>query len=144
MTDKYTIIKENFDTTNGTTTVIISTHLGHFEGTTVIDDIDAEYPSVYQGYEIALAKALRKFAQAAARILKHEIKTLSNMISETFGHGPVDAKSHPVKVLLATTKMKKEELKLWQDRIANITTTIKNRIITRDKLVAKYNKDKNN
>ena len=60
MTDKYTIIKENFDTITGITTVIISTHLGHFEGITVIDNIDAEYPSVYQGYEIALAKALRK------------------------------------------------------------------------------------
>ena len=143
MKDNFVVLNEH-STADGGYYIQINTHLGAFSGYTTPDQIDKQYPSQFHASEIALAKALRKFAQAATRILKHEIKTLSNMISETFGHGPVDAKSHPVKVLLATTKMKKEELKLWQDRIENITATIKNRIITRDRLVAKYNKDKNN
>ena len=138
MTDKYTIIKESFDTTSGVTTVEISTVLGNFVGTTTIDDIDAQYPSLYHANEIAMAKALRKFAKAAIRTLKMEVKMLKCMVTETFGHGPVDTKSHPVKVLLSTLKTKEKELALWMPRYEAMSASITNRIAARDKIVKGY------
>lgn len=143
MTDKYNIIKESFDTTSGVTTVEISTVLGNFVGTTTVDNIDAQYPSVYHANEIAMAKALRKFAKAAIRTLKMEVKMLKGMVTETFGHGYVDAKSHPVKVLLSTLKTKEKELTLWKSRYEAMSESIINRIAARDKIVKGY-MDKDN
>ena len=144
MKDNYTIVKENFDTNTGITTVEISTVLGNFIGTTTIDDTDAAYPSLYHATEIAIAKALKKFSKAAIRVIKAELRTLKGMVTETFGHGPIDTKSHAVKVLLSHRKAKEKELKLWQTRYDNINNNIISRIAMRDKLVKKYIEKENN
>lgn len=144
MKDNYTIVKENFDTNTGVTTVEISTVLGNFIGTTTIDDIDAAYPSLYHATEIAIAKALKKFSKAAIRVIKAELRILKGMVTETFGHGPIDTKSHAVKVLLSYRKAKEKELKLWQTRYDNINNNIISRIAMRDKLVKKYIEKENN
>ena len=76
MKDKYTIIKEEFDTKTGITTVTINTDCGAFTGSVKLDDIDAQYPSIYHANELALAKALRKYAKQMALITREKLKPL--------------------------------------------------------------------
>lgn len=140
MTDKYVITREDYDAITGITTVTINTHIGQFTGTTKIDEIDAEYPSVFQGHEIALAKALRKYAAAACIVLKNEIKTLSSMIKQAFTHS--SKVTHPIKIMIATRKERQKELELWKRRIEVLSQRITNRIATRDRLVKKYSEKK--
>lgn len=136
MTDKYSIIREDYDVVTGITTVTINTHIGAFTGTTKIDDIDAKYPSMFQGCEIALSKALRKYAVAACTILKNEIKTISGMIKQAFTHA--SKVNHTIRILLETKKEKQKELSLWTRRVAALSDAIKARINARDVIIKRY------
>lgn len=144
MKDNYVILNES-EYDNGAYEITINTHLGIFKGYTEPDKIDFLYPSIYHASEIATAKALRKFAEAAANQLKREIKLLEGMIKQAvdFSDGPRDIDNNSFRILNGTLKQKQKELKKWNGRVESLTVTIQNRIAARDKLVKKYiEKDK--
>ena len=140
MKDNYVIIDEIlYD--NGGYEVIINTHIGTFTGYTEPDEVDAKYPSVIHASEIALAKALRKFSEAAVNILKREIKMLEGMIKQScdFAHGKRDEiDNNSFRIMNGTLKQKKEELRVWEGRIKGVTLNIVNRVAARDRIVANY------
>lgn len=143
MKDNYVILDEiAYD--NGAYETIINTTIGTFTGYTEPDEIDSQYPSIYHASEIALTKALRKFSEAAVNSLKREIKLLEGLMKQSidmaFDNYDIDNTSF--RLINGTLKQKKKELKVWEDRIKGLSLNIVNRIAARDKIVAKYNKDK--
>lgn len=147
MKDRYTIIKEEFDTNTGITTVTINTDCGAFTGTVKLDDIDAKYPSVFHAYELALSKALRKYAKQMVLITREKLQPLYAVLKQCRW---VDNNSYNIVVWSqATYLIHKEidklenELSIWNKRIEAMSTVIKERISARDKLVKRY-LDKNN
>lgn len=144
MKEKYVILDEiAYDT--GAYEVIINTHLGAFKGFTEPDEIDVKYPSIYHASEIALAKALRKFAEATAAQLKREINLIENMMKQVtdnaFDYYDVDNSSF--RTMNGTLKQKKKEYEKWSKRVSVLSESIINRVTARDKIVAKYvEKDK--
>ena len=141
MKDRYTIIKEEFDTNTGITTVTINTDCGAFTGTVKLDDIDAKYPSVYHANELALSKALRKYAKQMALITKEKMKPLYAVMEQCKW---VDNNSSNLVWSQATYLIRKEieklekELKLWNNRVEVMSKTIKMRIAARDRLIKAY------
>lgn len=144
MKDNYVILNEiAYDT--GAYEVIINTHLGAFKGFTEPDEIDVKYPSIYHASEIALAKALRKFAEAATAQLKREIYLIESMIKQVtdnaFDYYDLDNSSF--RTMNGTLKQKKKEYEKWSKRVTALSESIINRVAARDKIVAKYiEKDK--
>ena len=144
MKDNYVILNEiAYDT--GAYEVIINTHLGAFKGFTEPDEIDVKYPSIYHASEIALAKALRKFAEAATAQLKREIYLIESMIKQVtdnaFDYYDLDNSSF--RSMNGTLKQKRKEYEKWSKRVTALSESIINRIAARDKIVAKYiEKDK--
>lgn len=144
MKDNYVILNEiAYDT--GAYEVIINTHLGAFKGFTEPDEIDVKYPSIYHASEIALAKALRKFAEAATAQLKREIYLIESMIKQVtdnaFDYYDLDNSSF--RTMNGTLKQKRKEYEKWSKRVTALSESIINRIAARDKIVAKYiEKDK--
>jgi hypothetical protein len=141
MKETFTIIEEEFNTATGVTTVSINTDYGVFTGQTKLDDMDAEYPSVFQGYEIALAKAQRKWAKAMVIIIREKIQPLKAVISQTNWYWTNTEK--PVfgqTSLLVNREIEKweKELTKWQNRIKAMDKAINDRIAARDKLVKAY------
>lgn len=143
MKEKYVILDE-YSTPEGYYYIEINTHLGSFRGDTLPDEIDSKYPSTYHASEIALAKALRKFAEAAVSSLKKEIKLLEGLMKQSIDMAvdDYDVDNTSFRLINGTLKQKKKELKVWEDRVKGLSLNIINRIAARDKLVAKYNKDK--
>lgn len=146
MKDRYTIIKEEFNPTTGETVVIINTDIGSFTGKTVLDDIDAQYPSLYHSHELALAKALRKYAKQMVIITKEKMQPLNAVLNQCLY---VAAHSEEIVYGKATYLIKKElaklekDLAMWKNRVNAMSKTITERIETRDKLVKTYiQKDK--
>jgi hypothetical protein len=148
MKDNYVILDEiAYD--DGAYEVTINTHIGTFTGYTEPDETDAKYLSIYHASEIALGKALRKYAEAMVNILKRDIKMLQGMIKQAcdfavnYGLGDLDIDNTSFRIMNGTLKQKQKELKLWESRCLGVTQNIINRIAARDKLVAKYvEKDK--
>lgn len=144
MKEKYVILNE-YSTPEGYYYIEINTHLGSFYGNTMPDEIDSKYPSTYHASEIALAKALRKFAKAMVQQLNREFEVISNMIKQAcdIANGPEDIDNTAFRIMNGTLKQKNKEIEKWEQRVANLTTNIQNRIAARDKIVAKYiEKDK--
>ena len=148
MKDNYVILDEiAYD--NGAYEISINTPIGVFTGYTEPDETDAKYPSIYHAAEIALGKALRKYAETNVNLLKHDIKMLNNMIKQACdcavasGLLDIDIDNTSFRIMNGTLKQKQKELKLWESRVEGLTKNIINRIAARDKLVAKYiEKDK--
>ena len=143
MKDNYVILDE-YSTPEGYYYIEINTHLGSFRGDTMPDDIDSKYPSTYHASEIALAKALRKFAEAAVSSLKREVKLLEGLVKQSIdiADNDYDIDNTSFRLINGTLKQKKKELKLWESRVHGLSLNITNRIAARDKLVAGYKKDK--
>ena len=143
MKDNYVILDE-YSTPEGYYYIEINTHLGSFRGDTMPDDIDSKYPSTYHASEIALAKALRKFAEAAVSSLKREVKLLEGLVKQSIdiAENDYDIDNTSFRLINGTLKQKKKELKLWESRVHGLSLNITNRIAARDKLVAGYKKDK--
>jgi hypothetical protein len=144
MKDNYVILDE-YSTPEGYYYIEINTHLGSFRGDTMPDEIDSKYPSTYHASEIALAKALRKFAEAAVSSLKREVKLLEGLMKQSvdMAFDDYDIDNTSFRLINGTLKQKKKELKLWEDRVLGLSLNITNRIAVRDKLVAGYvQKDK--
>jgi hypothetical protein len=145
MKDRYTIIKEEFDTITGVTTVTINTDCGAFTGSVKLDDIDAQYPSIYHANELALSKALRKYAKQMVLITREKMQPLKAVLKQCEW---VDNNSSNIVWSQATYLIRKEieklkkELKLWNTRMLTMTNTINQRIAVRDKIVKAYS-DKN-
>ena len=141
MKDKYTIIKEEFDTKTGTTTVTINTGYGAFTGSVKLDDIDAQYPSIYHANELALAKALRKYAKQMIIITREKIKTIDAIEEQCFF---VALSSPHIVYGKSTYLMRKEkeklekELILWKTRVEVTSSMITSRIAARDKITKAY------
>lgn len=144
MKNNYVVLKEEM-IDDVFTHIQINTPLGVFDGCTSADEIDAKYPSKYQGYEIALGKALRKYAEAAARILRHEVKTLEDIVHAMYSAPHSKEGYHERAVVRGVLKQKKGELAKWQEKIDGISNSIKLRVQSRDRIVKHYEeKDKNN
>lgn len=143
MKEKYVILDE-YSTPEGYYYIEINTHLGSFRGDTMPDEIDSNYPSTYHASEIALAKALRKFAEAAVSSIKREIKLLEGLVKQSvdIAENDYDIDNTSFRLINGTLKQKKKELKLWESRVHGLSLNITNRITARDNLVAKYKKDK--
>ena len=143
MKEKYVILDE-YSTPAGYYYIEINTHLGSFYGNTMPDEIDSKYPSTYHASAIALAKALRKFAEAAVNSLKREIKLLEGLMKQSIDMAvdDYDIDNTSFRLINGTLKQKKKELKVCEDRIQGLSLNIVNRVDARDKLIAKYNKDK--
>lgn len=143
MKDNYVILDEiAYD--NGAYETIINTAIGTFTGYTEPDEIDSQYPSIYHASEIALAKALRKFAEATVNSLKREIKLLKGLVKQSIdiAENDYDIDNTSFRLINGTLKQKKKELKVWEDRVKGLSLNIINRVAARDKFIAKYNKDK--
>lgn len=143
MKDNYVILDEiAYD--NGAYETIINTAIGTFTGHTEPDEIDSQYLSIYHASEIALAKALRKFSEATVNSLKREIKLLEGLVKQSvdMAFDSYDIDNTSFRLINGTLKQKKKELKVWEDRVKGLSLNIINRIAARDKIVAKYNKDK--
>lgn len=143
MKDNYVILDEiAYD--NGAYETIINTAIGTFTGYTEPDEIDSKYPSIYHASEIALAKALRKFAETAIGSLKREIKLLEALMKQSIdmAFNDYDIDNTSFRLINGTLKQKKKDLKVWEDRVKGLSLNIINRIAARDKIVAKYDKDK--
>ena len=141
MKDKYTIIKEEFDTLTGVTTVIINTSYGAFTGSVKIDDMDAQYPSVFHASELALSKALRKYAKQMVVITREKIQSLEAVLSQCiFVNHHSDDQVYGKATFLIRKEIEKleKEKSLWKKRIDAVTATIKNRISIRDRIVKNY------
>ena len=144
MKDNYVILDE-IAYENGAYETTINTAIGTFKGYTEPDETDSKYPSIYHASEIALTKALRKFAEAATAQLKREIKLLQGMIKQSidFAIDGADIDNSSFRILNGTLKQKKKDLELWEKRINALTISLTNRIAARDKIVAGYiEKDK--
>lgn len=144
MKDSYVILDE-IAYASGAYEVIINTHIGTFTGYTEPDETDAKYLSTIHASEIALAKALRKFSEAAVNILKREIKMLEGMIKQACdcalsdcGDCESDLNNASFRIMNGTLKQKKEELKMWERRVEGVTRNIVNRVAARDRIVANY------
>lgn len=144
MKENYVILDE-YSTPEGYYYIEINTHLGSFYGHTSPDETDKQYLSEYHASEIALAKALRKFAEAAVAHLKNEINLLQGLIKQSCDCAidKADIDNTSFRLLNGTLKQKSKEIQKWSTRVYELTKNIKNRIITRDKIVAGYKeKDK--
>lgn len=143
MKDSYVILDE-YSTPEGYYYIEINTHLGSFRGDTMPDEIDSKYPSTFHASEIALAKALRKFAETAAGSLKREIKLLEGLVKQSvdMAENDYDIDNTSFRLINGTLKQKRKELKVWEDRVKGLSLNIINRVAARDKIVAKYEKDK--
>lgn len=140
MKDNFVILYEiAYDSKDGYE-VAINTHLGVFTGYTEADEVDKKYPSSYHASEIALAKALRKFAKAAVKQLNREFNLISNMITQACdaADGPEDIDNNAFRILNGTLKQKKKEIEKWQARADAQTKKIITRIAARDRIVANY------
>ena len=143
MKDSYVILDE-YSTPEGYYYIEINTHLGSFCGDTMPDEIDSKYPSTYHASEIALAKALRKFSESAVSSIKREIKLLEGLVKQSIdiAENDYDIDNNSFRLINGTLKQKRKELKLWEDRVKGLSLNIVNRVTARDKIVARYNKDK--
>ena len=143
MKDNYVILDE-YSTPEGYYYIEINTHLGSFYGDTMPDEIDSKYPSTFYACEIALAKALRKFSEAAASSLKREVKLLEGLVKQSvdMAENDYDIDNTSFRLINGTLKQKRKELKVWEDRVKGLSLNIINRVAARDKIVAKYEKDK--
>ena len=146
MKDRYNIIKESFDTETGITTVAINTDCGVFEGKVKLDDLDAQYPSLFHASELALSKALRKYAKQMALITREKIQPLRAVMAQCLW---CDDNTDKLIFGQATFIIRREieklekELALWNARVEAMTKAISDRIAARDKIVKEY-LDKNN
>lgn len=145
MKDNYVILDEiAYD--DGAYETIINTAIGTFTGYTEPDEIDSQYQSIYHASEIALAKALRKFAKAAVQQLNREFEVISGMIKQAcdIANGPEDIDNTAFRIMNGTLKQKNKEIEKWEARIEGLSKSIQDRIAARDKIVANYiEKDKN-
>ena len=146
MKSKFTIIKEEYNPETFESIVVINTNLGNFEGRTVADEIDKKYPSVFNGNAIALSKALRKYAKAAIRQLKAELKSIKQIIRFWARNNDYEPTELPFeKDLFMFRKNKADEIKLWETRVSALDKSIQDRIAARDRITKAYQeKDKKN
>ena len=89
-------------------------------------------------------KAFQKFAKAAIRQLKAELKIMRNFIDSW---GLVEQYNDSYEKVYTYQyrqfRNKENELQTWQKRLANLQKAIQTRVKMRDELVAKYiEKDK--
>ena len=141
MKDNYTIIKEGFDTLTGVTTITINTSCGAFTGSVKLDDIDAQYPSIFHASELALSKALRKYAKQMVLITREKLKPLYAIKEQCFyvaGHSDDQVYGKATFLIRKEIEKLEKEKALWKKRVEAISAAIKNRITTRDKIVKNY------
>ena len=131
------ITREEFNAETGVTTVTIVTDFGSFTGVTKIDGIDAEYPSLFHGYEIASAKAHRKWARAMKVIIREKMRALNSIIKQMPNCANPQPGSHEAQLV-------SKEYELWSRREIAMTESIKNRIKARDMIMLRYAQAKEN
>ena len=143
MLDNFQILKEEYNPETFETTVVINTNYGAFSGSTAADEIDAQYPSQFQGYEIALAKAQRNWAKTMKLICKQNINTLRGIIKQFSNHSKPQPGCHEAVLVRRALEEQQKEYELWTTRIEKLSQYIKNRVVSRDRLVKTYLDKKN-
>lgn len=138
------ITREEFNAETGETTVTITTDFGSFTGVTKIDGIDAEYPSLFHGYEIASAKAHRKWARAMKVIIREKMRALNSIIKQMPNCANPQPGSHEAQLVRKEYEAAVEEYELWSRREIAMTESIKNRIKARDMIMLRYANAKEN
>lgn len=141
MKDRYTIIKEEWNTATGTTKVTINTDCGAFTGSVKLDDIDAQYPSTFHANELALSKALRKYAKQMALITREKLKPLYAVMEQCMfinHHSEHQVYGKATFLIRREIEKLEKELELWNKRVEVMTITIEGRIAARDKIVKAY------
>ena len=141
MKDKYTIIKEEFDTKTGITIVTINTDCCAFTGSVKLDDIDAQYPSIYHANELALAKALRKYAKQMALITREKLKPLYAIKEQCLYitiHSEQQVYGKATFLIRKEIEKLEKELDLWKKRVEVTSSMITSRIAARDKITKAY------
>lgn len=141
MKDRYTIIKEEYDVLTGTTTVTINTDCGAFSGSVKLDNIDAQYPSIYHANELALSKALRKYAKQMVIITREKLQPLYAVMEQCMyvnHHSEHQVYGKATFLIRKEIEKLENELKLWSKRVEAMSAAITNRISARDKLVKTY------
>lgn len=141
MKDTYTIIYENLDDDNNYI-IKINTPIGVFAGKTRPDKEDSLCPSAYHASEIALAKALEKYAKATISILQREINMLKNIIKQIDDNKKTKESYSNTAfcTIWGTLKQKEKELQKWNSQKANIAKSLQMRIAARERVVAAYQK----
>lgn len=130
---------------SGAYEVTINTSIGTFTGYTEPDEIDAQYPSIYHASEIALTKALRKFAEATVNLLKRDIKLLGGLMKQSvdMAKDRFDIDNTSFRLINGTLKQKQKDLVKWEGRVDYLSNKLIDRVQARDKIVANYlKKDK--
>lgn len=143
MKDNYVILDEiSYD--DGAYEITINTAIGTFTGYTEPDEVDSQYPSILHASAVALAKAVRKFAEAAVSSLKREVKLLEGLVKQSvdMAADDYDIDNTSFRLINGTLKQKRKELKVWESRVEGVTSQIINRVTSRDNIIAKYIKDK--
>ena len=140
----YVITEEKFDTNTGVTTVTINSNHGSFTGSVKLDDMDAEYPSMFHAYELALAKAQRKYAKAMLIICREKRDALNGILKQFWNCANPQPGSHEAQLVRKAYEEAVNDVLLWAKRIENTSFYITSRIKSRDKLVAGYNSKKEN
>lgn len=139
----YSMVKNYYDEENYTTYVQINTEIGTFWGKAKADEEDQQCPSSFQGYEIALVRAQKKFAKKAIMILKRELSVLINILDECKnGWNQCHYDPYVIYRMSSLVDEKLKEISLWETRIKNIDAYISNRIKNRAMLFKRINKDK--
>jgi hypothetical protein len=141
MKDRYTIIKEEYDVLTGTTTVTINTDCGAFLGSVKLDNIDAQYPSIYHANELALSKALRKYAKQMVIITREKLQPLYAVMEQCMyvnHHSEHQVYGKATFLIRKEIEKLENELELWNKRVETMSNAIINRISARDKLVKTY------
>lgn len=130
---------------SGAYEVTINTPIGTFTGYTEPDEIDAQYPSTYHASEIALTKAMRKFAEATVNLLKRDIKLLGGLMKQSvdMAKDRFDIDNTSFRLINGTLKQKQKDLAKWEGRVDYLSKKLIDRVQSRDKIVANYiKKDK--
>ena len=121
---EYTIIKEDYDKETFLTTVTIDTQLGQFTGYSKPYDTDCKYPSMFHGNQMAITKALHKFAQKAIKLINIELRLLESMTKEIKDYNSFEAKiikyryNHALDQRAEWGQLKKDVQKMFKDRDA--------------------------
>ena len=133
MRQDYKIIKEEYNKETFVSIVSIQTDIGVFTGKSKAHDIDCKYPSMFHGHEIALTKALLKFAIKTVKIINKDIELLTKMKKEIRDDKTFEAKI--IKTYLLNSELEKSH---WINKVEHLKKHLEQRNHARDLIVDRY------
>lgn len=127
---RFKIIQASFDSTTGISTTILETDLGRFIGTAKLHPDDESTASKYAGCRYAEMRATIKYLKMKKKVIKQQIKTLSNIYPHIKGNKD--------KIIINNS------IKEWEEfeadcvfRIEQLSNSLQKSIEERDKILNK-------